>query len=154
MKREAFHFWSSYTLGSLWNTPGCCWASVLEQSWERGGELWHEAPCLTQWGDKWSLCENCHWAFIACLSAQAHCVSVPIGLILPFMTYYPMRPSLSWQSGKWLYREETERRRTGKDWDGIELYVLFIGECFIHICSYYKLKYNDKYYENLFKENA
>lgn len=68
--------------------------------------------------------------FIACLSAQAHWVSVPIGLILPFMTYYPMRPSLFWQPGKWLYWEETERRRTGKDWDGIELYVLFIGECF------------------------
>lgn len=63
MKREAFHFWRPYTLGSLWNTPGCCWASVLEQSWECGGELWHEAPCLTQGGDKWSLCENCHWAF-------------------------------------------------------------------------------------------
>lgn len=35
-------------------------------------------------------------SFIACLSAQAHCVFVPIGLILPFMTYYPMRPSISW----------------------------------------------------------
>lgn len=34
-------------------------------------------------------------SFTACLSAQAHCVFVPIGMILPFMTYYPMRPSIS-----------------------------------------------------------
>lgn len=125
----------------LWNTP---WmflsiSGILRrQYWSRGEnmvgslDMEYHAPLNKETNEAsqitlWKL----PWSFTLSGSVHRHFVFFPIGLILPFMIYYPWRWFIYWQPEKWLYWEERERKkRTEKDWDGIELYVLFIGECF------------------------